>query len=164
MEYIKTINEFFNNRLYHISNKEFESFYLDFLLKGSGVNVQGKGIYLSESIDFILKYYKKGKKNFLYTVILSGNPLLINFDEKVSDIIYEHLLTLNDSFINQICEPYNRDITGEGLLHNLKMYDNNIERKLLRCGIEGIIYHKQNIKNYCIFNPNIIEILDIKKV
>ena len=134
MNNIYKLNEDLSNILYHVSNKFFDTFSLKFLLKGAGVNKQGKGIYLSENIDYILQYYKKGKKNFLYTVILKNHPILINYDEIVTDNIYEHLEKLNDDYINMLCKPFNRKITGVSLLHILKMYDNNIEHKLVKCG------------------------------
>lgn len=165
MKYISSLNEYFNNKVYHISNKDFDNFSLDFLLKGSGVNKQGKGIYLSENPENILKYYRKGKRNILYTILFKKTPLLINYDEIVSDEIYEHLEKIDDEYISMLCKPFNRNMRGKGLLDNLKNYDNNIENILCEHGIDGITYiNDDGITNYCIFNLDILNIINKKQV
>ncbi len=171
MKHLLKINEFFNHKLYHISNKYFKNFSLKFLLKGQGVNKEGRGIYLSEDKNFLLNVYynKKSKNNFLYTVVFNNKPILINFNEKVTDDIFERLLTLNDNKITAHCQSYNRDITGEGLLHNLRYYDKKIESKLVKCGIDGVEFISEVnenvfIKNYCIFNPDILNIISVNDI
>ncbi len=166
MKHLKIFEEYsniLNKDLYHISGKAFSVFSKKYLLKGSGVNEQGSGIYFSESIEYITKYYK-GKTNFLYTINFKYEPTFIDFDNIVNDDIYDKLSKLNNNMVDVISAPYNRNITGEALLYALKQHIPNIEELYPSCGIHGLTYVSDNVRNYCIFDTNIIKIKKIEDI
>jgi hypothetical protein len=162
---ITKLNEFLSNRFYHISSREFNEFSLKFVLKGQSINKEGKGIYLSENKDFLLNTYKNKRKNYLYTVIINKTLVLIDWNENVSDIIYDRLAALEDNIIDAICSKANRPLTGRYLMHYLKQYDINIEKKLIICGIDGVKFlSEEGIQNYCIFDPKILQIINREEI
>lgn len=162
---ITKYTDFTSKPLYHISNKLFKEFSLKFIKKGHGVNKQGVGIYLSEDINFIKEYYyEKKKNNYLYTVIIPNNLVFIDYHNQVSDVVFDLLSMSKNSFIKQLSLPFNRKITGEGLMLNIANLIDEPEKELDKLGINGVTYVQDNVRNYCIFNPKNVKILSVEEI
>lgn len=169
MKFIKLFEDFNNDLLYHGSNKLFDSFTRKYI-NGIGLKY-GYGLYFSSKKETAEIFSsKQSVDRYLYTVKLRSKNLL-----KWTDLTTEQLILieplLNDLNIN--IDKY--DTTFSHIYFKIKnkllktmfpddMYDDNVSKYLSnlleKIGFDGI-YDKDE---YCIFNPNNIQIVDIEKI
>jgi hypothetical protein len=160
---------------FHGSPYKFDKFDLLNAKKGSGVNLFGKGIYLTDNPNVAKSY--AGENGYLYKVDLPDNQLekmipymqpIKNQSEKVKGLANKY-----NSELQKIMELQNLKNPNEQVLNVEDLYTSDLframgklnkeaEPKLIEEGIPGVHYQNigGNAKNYTVYDPSILKILE----
>lgn len=175
--------------LYHGSNTLFDSFLINFIGSGNGNDVDGPGIYFSNFKNNEYKEYNASHYGrYIYTVKIKTDKLLYDSsrDGLTKDILVNMIKKCDDwkiklqewnADLNKGLEIFlkyiNCDNSESMLLHiYFEFYNNKIKEFInnaVDLGIDGIVSTYINgkdseLKHYIIYNPDIIEILEVEEV
>lgn len=177
---ITTINEFrkINENWYHGSPYQFDSFDMDKIGTGDGLNKYGYGFYFSDTID-TAKYYAGVKKDsmYLYDVRLLGLEKFFKWDQPITDELYYKVLRrldyLGEDEAKEQIETEYEEYADMWTMESLYSYLTDIlgtqkdaSNFLVFCDVNGIIAENPMLdgKIYVSFRDEIIKIDDYNKI
>jgi len=169
--------------VYHGSPTEIKNFTDEFVGSDEATDQEGPGIYFTTSLDDATGYSDGG---FIYSVKLS--PRLL-YDESVDKAVPEKLLLKLammapdwkskaqnfaenpiDGVKQMVSGAYDYNDNEKDVLLQIWIefyrYDGvEFIRNCVKLGIDGIIVNRHDgVKHVIIYNPTIIDVLDIKKI
>lgn len=175
---LEKITETMDKQFYHGSPYEFESFDLSKIGTGDGLNKYGFGLYFSDSVD-TAKYYAGVSKEsmYLYTVRLLGLEKFFNWDEQITDELYNKVIHRLDYLDEEDAkQQIQSDYEDYGDLWNMESlyefltgtFDSQKKASdfLVFCDVNGIITRNPMLdgKIYVSFRDEIIKIDEITKL
>jgi hypothetical protein len=160
--YIKSIYEFINDtytyKVYHASSEHFDVFDVEKISNIRG-DLYGKGFYFTNNYDYAKNF---GKYIYLCNVRLQ-NPLNLTNDKTNIELSYllERINNINDFDLEYIvgCIKSKSYTTA---FRKIRKYVSFEELKELYDGVIG--YCEEGGKEYVVYNPNDIVILEINKI
>lgn len=175
---LDNIKESMDNQFYHGSQYEFDSFDMNKIGTGDGLNKYGFGLYFSDNIDTAI-YYAGVKKDskYLYKVRLLGLDKYFQWDEPITDELYYKVLRRLDYLgedeakeqIETEYEEYGDMWTMESLysyLTDILGTQKDATNFLVFCDVNGVIAKNPMLDGiiYVSFRDEIVKIDDYNKL